>query len=91
MPFLAKPGMRVRLTRGDRDSFSAPPADHSEWIAGRVPVGSVGTVREPPEGFTHYAVDWDGIAAKEGYYFAIAASPNYPTYAGDQLEPMESS
>jgi hypothetical protein len=70
-------GMRVRLVRGCPDGNGC--RDYGLWIAGRVPVGSVGTVvrkrvfhESHPNNYTMYSVEFDGIEPKEGYRFGIS-------------------
>lgn len=58
-------GRRVRLLTGDEDSFGR--TDKGLWIAGDVPVGTIGTIQP----FTRYLMQivWDGITPKTDYVF----------------------
>ena len=60
-------GKRVRLLVGDRDYRTKLETDIGQWIAGDVPVGTVGTIRP----FTPILMQivWDGITPKVGYVF----------------------
>jgi hypothetical protein len=72
-------GMRVRIIRGDRDEKNKGEyLGYVSWIAGRVPVGSVGTVCRKhtfsngvETKHTRLAIDFDGIEPHEGWFFGI--------------------
>jgi hypothetical protein len=62
-------GDRVRVTRGF-DNGSREHASYQLWCAGRVPVGSVGTVRPYVEGM--HQIVWDHIESRDdGLVFGI--------------------
>ena len=69
-------GKRVRLAVGDKKVWANPDNDYkkeivespiADWIAGEVPVGTIGTIRP----FTRVLMQivWDGITPKAGYVF----------------------
>lgn len=60
-------GKRVRLLVGDRDYKNKLETGIGQWIAGDVPVGTIGTIRP----FTPILMQivWDGIIPKAGYVF----------------------
>lgn len=62
-------GDRVRVTRGyHRDSHE--PASHQLWCAGRVSVGSVGTVKSFCQGMLQ--IVWDRVrSSREGLVFGV--------------------
>jgi hypothetical protein len=78
-----KVGMKLKLIRGDDESTNPNVPSKREngiWIAGLIPVGTVGTVVEatlPPEQarlglMAPFKLDFgDGFPAKEGYYYGI--------------------
>lgn len=82
-------GMKVKIIRGDMDDsgmFSIPDPtkprkNHVHWIAGDVPVGSIGEVYDhviyewkKPDDPERYmkALKFEGITPKEGYCFGLS-------------------
>lgn len=66
-------GMRVRYA-GRRPGL---------WCAGRVPIGTLGTIRyraDKPATLV-WRIEWDGITAKDGYEFGT-----FGPFLGDNLE-----
>jgi hypothetical protein len=70
-------GLRLRIVRGDRKDMR-----HSDchgcimWIAGSVPVGTVGTVKKTQvpgqrPGSEMWALHFDGIEPKPGFIFGL--------------------
>ena len=77
-------GMRIKLIRGMPKYIRKPDEcyDYMGWIAGNVPVGSVGTIyKEKPMGAHNYqslAIHWDGIEPKPNYYFGLGGQEGDP-------------
>lgn len=74
--------MRVRLVRGTRDAGGTP-GPVGVWCAGKVPVGTVGTVRaRPPSelklGYNGMHVEWDGFKAAAGFVYGLGALEGQP-------------
>jgi hypothetical protein len=101
-PIVPRAGMRIRLRRGEiRDARRPMTPDNLEpyglWIAGEVPVGTVGTVYRPRDKSGNWAVRWDGIEPKPGYYFALLRQIDPTKYEvvadqpGTEGEPNEAS
>lgn len=66
-------GLRVRWRPQQAEWRGTP--NHGDWPAGKVPPGTLGTVRpDPTVPFTAdvgWRVDWDGITPKAGYVFGL--------------------
>jgi hypothetical protein len=62
-------GKRVRLRVGDKDYKTQTETGIGQWIAGDVPIGTVGTIR--PFSLYLMQIVWDGITPKEGYVFGV--------------------
>jgi hypothetical protein len=63
--------------------------DYELWLAGQIPVGSVGTIykTEPTlSGYKSLAIRWDNYVPKEGYYFGLCGQEGEPLY--DQYEAL---
>ena len=62
-------GMRIRLIRGRKLYPEQGTDDHEVFLAGKVPVGSVGTVKKRDRGLP-FEVIWDGISSTvpDGYF-----------------------
>jgi hypothetical protein len=77
-------GMKLKVVKGEQNHYGK--GKHSafgEWIAGSVPVGTVGTVYMAKIGTENFmfALDFEGITPKEGYCFGLSEE-----YSGDGLE-----
>lgn len=83
-------GMKVKILRGSlMDGPNKPRSDYVGWIAGNVPVGSVGEVykhvihpwkKEDDETRYMMALKFEGITPKPGYCFGLS---------GDTLSPED--
>ena len=65
-------GLRLRLTQGTKEYASGPKRyDYAIWCAGKVDVGTIGTVRQRGVTATWWVIEWDGIEPNVGYEFGI--------------------
>ncbi len=76
MPLIQlKEGLKLKLIQGDQNFYRE--GLHSkcgEWIAGAIPVGTVGTVYKAQlkaKDSWMYALQFEGITPKEGYVFGL--------------------
>ena len=62
-------GKRVKVIKGmGEDEY----AGFMLWIAGKVPVGSIGTLQKTRlSSHGQFHIEWDGITAKDGYLFGV--------------------
>jgi len=78
-------GMRLKVVKGEQNYYGKDKhSPNAQWIAGSVPVGTVGTVYKAQIGVSGwmYALNFDGITPKEGYIFGLGSS-------GDDGESLE--
>lgn len=81
-------GLRVKVAKGDlqRDNWGSPTGRYVfniRWIAGAVPVGSVGTIvrkrlfaDDHPNNQTMFSIEFDEIKPERaGFRFGLSAGP----------------
>jgi len=69
--------MRVRLVDGGDRSYDQ--GRTGLWCAGRVPVGTLGTVvRDGSNGFSGPHIVWDRVKPRAGYVFAVGVDLGQP-------------
>lgn len=69
-----KVGMKLRIVRGDIKHVRGNERhDEIQWIAGSIPVGTVGTVYQERfgNGQLMFALRFEGVTPKHGYFFGI--------------------
>ena len=65
---VCRPGMRVRLARGTSGGFGPDGLQQFElWVAGKVPVGKVGTLylgATTHKAYRPLSIKWDGVSPR---------------------------
>ena len=80
-------GQKVKLVQGEQNYYGKNRhSDHGEWIAGKIPVGSTGTIALVKDKYPEFRGDengphciiWDhNPTPKKGYYWAITLDYKY--------------
>jgi len=67
-------GKKVKITRGMDEKGQE---EHQVWIAGIIPVGTVGTVEKINNGMYHIVWDDPKHKAKNGFMYAATTSTDF--------------